>query len=96
MAGKHTPAPWRVAEQEEFMDVDGIIVSSCNTHEIRPVGPQKLGEEMADLMLIASAPELLASLEHILGVAMADEPRDLPGIAKTAREAIAKAKGGAA
>lgn len=34
--------------------------------------------------------ELLAALRHIEGVAMADEPRDLPGIAQTARAAIAK------
>lgn len=40
--------------------------------------------------------ELLAALRHIEGVAMADEPRDLPGIVHTARAAIAKATGGAA
>lgn len=32
---------------------------------------------------------LLAALLHIEGVAMVDEPRDLPGIAQTARAAIA-------
>lgn len=36
---------------------------------------------------------LLNVLEHIEGVALADEPRDLPGIAQTARAAIAKAEG---
>lgn len=35
--------------------------------------------------------KLLAALRHIEGVAMADEPRDLPGIAQTARAAIAAA-----
>ena len=37
--------------------------------------------------------DLVESLKHIEGVAMADEPRDLPGIAETASAAIAKAKG---
>ncbi len=36
---------------------------------------------------------LIEALRHIEGVAMADEPRDLPGIAQTARAAIAKAGG---
>ncbi len=40
--------------------------------------------------------ELLSALRHIEGVAMADEPRDLPGIAQTARTAIYIATGGAA
>lgn len=38
----------------------------------------------------AQRDELLAALQHIEGVAMADEPRDLPGIAETASAAIAK------
>lgn len=37
--------------------------------------------------------ELLNALRHIEGVAMADEPRDLPGIVQTARAAIAKVEG---
>lgn len=40
--------------------------------------------------------ELLAALKHIEGLALADEWRDLPEIAKQARAAIAKAEGGAA
>lgn len=43
--------------------------------------------------LIAAAPELLHALRYIEGLAMADEPRDLPTIAQAAREAIAKATG---
>lgn len=36
---------------------------------------------------------LVAALTHIHGVALAGEWRDLPGIAKTSEEAIAKATG---
>jgi hypothetical protein len=36
--------------------------------------------------------ELEAALRHIEGVAMAYEPRDLPGIAQTARAALEKTK----
>lgn len=35
--------------------------------------------------------DLLKALRHIEAVALADEPRDLPGIVKTARAAISKA-----
>lgn len=48
---------------------------------------------LSNARLIAAAPEMLEALRHIEGVAMADEPRDLPGIVQTARAAIAKATG---
>ena len=38
--------------------------------------------------LEAENARLREALHHIEGVAMADEPRDLPGIAKTARAAL--------
>lgn len=47
-------------------------------------------------LLVAQRDELLEALKHIEGVAMADEWRDLPEIAKHARAAIAKAEGGEA
>ena len=43
--------------------------------------------------LIAAAPDLLEALLQIEGLALADEPRDLPTIAEIARAAIAKATG---
>lgn len=43
--------------------------------------------------LLAQRNKLLEALSYIEGLAMADEPRDLPTIAKTAHEAIAKAEG---
>ena len=47
----------------------------------------------ADLAkLQAQHDELLKALSYIKGLAMADEPRDLPTIATTAHEAIAKAE----
>lgn len=46
--------------------------------------------------VITQRDELLSALKHIEGVAMADEWRDLPEIAKHARAVIAKVEGGAA
>lgn len=43
--------------------------------------------------LLAQRNQLLEALSYIEGLAMADEPRDLPTIATTAREAIAKVGG---
>lgn len=45
------------------------------------------------LIVAAQRDEMLAALRHIEGVAMADEPQDLPGIAQTAKEAIDRAEG---
>lgn len=48
---------------------------------------------LANARLIAAAPDLLEALTYIEGLAMADDVRDLPTIAATARAAIAKARG---
>lgn len=61
----HTKAPWIVTREdtEWHEGMDGVIAQSCNGHDIRPAGDQKLGNEDDDLRLMASAPELLAQLE---------------------------------
>jgi hypothetical protein len=61
----HTKGPWVIANiQDEWHEgMDGVIAQSCNELEIRPAGDQKLGDEIADLRLMAYAPELLAQLE---------------------------------
>lgn len=61
-----------------------------------PVKQMHLTAAAAELRrLQTSEAELLAALKHIEGVAMAEEWRDLPEIAKHARAAIAKAEGAA-
>lgn len=56
---KHTQGPWYVAKEGETMESDGVVVESPNGYEVRPDGYQRLGDEMADLTLIAAAPDLL-------------------------------------
>jgi hypothetical protein len=55
-----------VVADTEPLNSDGIVVESPNGWEIRPDGDQKLGDEAADLRLIASAPKLLAALTALL------------------------------
>ena len=89
---KHTPGPWIVSSQHnDWHDkMDGVIVRSCNDAEIWPAGDQKLGDEMADMRLIAAAPELLEALSGLL--LFPSNPREN----HKARAAIAKATGAAA
>lgn len=61
----HTPSPWGVYPDGELQRADGTICLTGNGNEIRPAGGQKLGNEAADLALIASAPDLLIALQKI-------------------------------
>ena len=61
---KHTPAPWAVYPDGELQRADGTICLTGNGNEVRPAAGQKLGDEAADLALIATAPELLDCLRH--------------------------------
>ena len=72
---------------------DGI-----STDELETTGGAAVGWTRTASKLIHATTqrdELLEALKHIEGVALADEWRDLPEIAKHARAAIAKAEGGA-
>jgi hypothetical protein len=93
---KHTPGPW-TWQEGDGNEMPKLIAGDkevCNFGDDTTYYPSK-GEPPndADARLIAAAPELLEALRHIEGVALADEPRDLPGIVQTARAAIAKATG---
>lgn len=90
---KHTPGPWIVSSQHnDWHDkMDGVIVRSCNNDEIRPAGAQTLGDEMADLLLIAAAPDLLEALRQI--VEQHGQWNNGIWAANIARAAIAKATG---
>lgn len=102
---KHTPGPWKKADRLNgpwwhiSAETSGLGPGQGRQAVACVHGESKRGAnayaEMfeANARLIAAAPELLEALRHIEGVAMADEPRDLPGIVQTARAAIAKATG---
>ncbi len=86
-----TPGPWSLGESCDLLDRDGVIIESINeTYDIRPAIGVKLGDELADMRLMAAAPDLLAALETIMG--------EVAGCMKdakyqAARAAIAKAQG---
>lgn len=95
MSTQHTPGPWFVAKADEPMESDGLIVESPNGYEIRPDGHQRLGDELADLSLIAAAPDLLEALTLLIaGIESSVSNTYIPLV--KARAAIAKAEGGAA
>lgn len=64
---KHTPGPWRVIYKYEDMPVgcDGFIVEGVNGVHIIPESNQLLGNEDADLRLMAFAPTLLEFAEEV-------------------------------
>ena len=59
---KHTEAPWKIFHAKETLAEDGVICETGNGWEIRPSGGQRLNDEMADLKLIAMAPDMLRLL----------------------------------
>ena len=69
------------------LDVYGDII--CNGETLfTPINANS-----GDIALAIAAPDLLEALIYIEGLAIADDVRDLPTIAATARAAIAKARG---
>jgi hypothetical protein len=97
---KHTPGPWIVSSQHnDWHDkMDGVIVRSCNDAEIWPAGAQKLGDEMADMQLIAAAPDMLEALLALNELQHGKHPLQINVMAAWALldAAIAKATGAAA
>lgn len=75
---KHTPGPWESC---------GVSIESQNGTYIAVLR----STNSANARLIAAAPELLRTLQHIADLTPADELRDLPGIRQSALAAIAKA-----
>jgi hypothetical protein len=96
---KHTPAPWnpRIIRDEEG-SVQMAFVSAKDVNGF-PYDAEILGEDeyredverqIADVYLVASAPELLEALKAVMGSPYAD-PHSLQWV--KARQAIAKAEG---
>ena len=102
MKSAHTPGPWLVDYQPDKFDsihsklsiIDGSEASLSHTHgsltlatiNVRAFAPH-IDEPLANARLIASAPDLLAALEHLAHPMADDEDLDY------ARGIIAKAKG---
>ena len=87
---KHTPGPWqkkRNISSVAVLDNSGGLVARL------PATEWDIEKQDDNARLIAAAPELLEVLRYIEGVALANEPRDLPTIAAKARAAIDKATG---
>jgi hypothetical protein len=70
----HTPAPWSVMHNDEWRALDGLQPSSvCHVGDWTIVTDVMSydfhGEDKADALLIAAAPELLAALRLVVGLA---------------------------
>ena len=87
---KHTPGPWRVAP--EFPDV--ILGSGGTGYQIRDMDwshPRPV--LVADMRLIAAAPDMLAALENVLSYLSEGDTLDPVHDGAWVHAAIAKAKG---
>lgn len=93
MSGQHTPGPWSLAPAHVIIGANGMRI--CQV-------PVRLdANDVADLRLIAAAPELLEALERLLadcGEAMSDgyvENSIHINEVELGRAVIAKARGDA-
>ncbi len=90
---KHTPGPWRVGDAGHT--VFGPPTAAISPRTVAripklalPCAVAAIDENIANVHLIAAAPELLSALELIL-----ESNPELAEVADSARAAIAKAKG---
>lgn len=91
MSAKHTPGPWyAVGYWVEHPDDNRPDIATCNPADMGQSGRSQK-EIIANVCLIAAAPDLLEALQDILDTGFAGGPQG-----KRARAAIAKATGGAA
>ena len=59
---KHTPGPW-IVQGDTYVTVNNLIIAHCKQD-----GHSSLDEAMANARLIASAPDLLATLIEVTDV----------------------------
>lgn len=93
METKHTPGPWVADDRAQLIYSHGPSRGLTGDAEHCPVIVKYndvISRKKADLLLIASAPDLLAALEAIAFSTMAESAADLRG---RAQSAIAKATG---
>ena len=84
----HTPGPWRVLHKRGVfpMDTESLAIGTAEQHR---------KEHVANALLMAAAPDMLAALQEVLPLAENWGHPDHPGIV-AARTAIARATGAAA
>ena len=73
---QHTPGPWKLCDRGDYGDFDGdsrVILDADMSIRIAVVHDSGADEAEANAHMIASAPDLLLSLESLI-----DEIRDLP------------------
>ncbi len=75
----HTKAPWGIFLKTDELTQEGIIIESCNEHDIRPSDGQSLGDELDDLKLISLAPEMYSVLKTVKRLLDGSQPKDIPG-----------------
>lgn len=101
MTTQHTAAPWHFSgdslTHRQFdiyapKQAPGQHVCTVNNLSVEKLYTRDAGVALANARLIAAAPELLAALEKI----DANAAESVEWIRRVAREAIAKATGGAA
>ncbi len=90
----HTPGPWVASPDPNGSPTDWVIGT---TNESRPIDEVAVCNAR-DASLIAAAPELLEALEGLCGLAelRPGHLQDYKAAVAAARNAITKAKGGAA
>lgn len=68
MTAHHTPGPWIAVHSDVLQRSEGIVIETPNGYEVRPLGPQALGDEFHDLALIENAPQLLSCLQELVDI----------------------------
>jgi len=94
--GAHTPGPWRIADDihPSFLKVDGPSFKLNVVMWAAHLGESDYQSRLADLRLIAAAPDLLEALEDLIRNHKENKGEGLGiGPLIKAKAAIAKAKG---
>ena len=102
MSIKHTPGPWNLHSPDEGDPItgDGTFCITAKSMVIANAQPRDWHETPANARLIAAAPDLLAALREMVEAFSMDNigvdalARNI-NAKKLARDAIAKAEGGA-
>ena len=91
---KHTPGPWINRSNRDILTADKL----CRIADIAN-GPSTDEERLGNAILIAAAPDLLEALRAIATQSVGDDWTPIQALAfikQHAKDAIAKATGGAA
>jgi hypothetical protein len=95
---QHTPGPWAAPSDHSYGDIgivaDSRLLAMVTNDEDQPIADS---EQMANARLMAAAPELLAAISTLVGIAETDCMDDKSNVWRSAMiaadAAIAKAEG---